>query len=58
MSRLILPGEDSSGTSGSGMHFIKDHVLQFLIIHRSEVDVSFQRFPGNRATKHESQSNP
>lgn len=45
VSSLILPGENSSGASGSGVHFIKDHVLQFLVIHRSEVDVRFQGFP-------------
>lgn len=53
MSWLPLPGENSSGTSGSGVHFIKDHVLQFLVVHRTEVDVSFQRLPEEtRATKH------
>lgn len=43
-----LPGENSSGTSGSGVHLVEDHVLQFLIIHRSKVDVSLQRFPEQR----------
>lgn len=42
---LSLPGENSSGASGSGVHLIKHHVLQFLIIHRSKVDISLQRLP-------------
>lgn len=42
---LIVPGENSSGASGSGVHFIEDHVLQFLIVDGSEVDVGFQGFP-------------
>lgn len=45
MRRLILPGENSSGASGSGVHFIEDHVLQFLIVDGSEVDVGLQGFP-------------
>lgn len=31
------------------MHLIQDHVLQFLIIHRSKVDISLQRFPEDNA---------
>jgi len=45
MGPLILPGENGSGASGSGVHFVNHHVFQFLVIHRSEVDVRLQRFP-------------
>lgn len=59
ISWLILPGEDSSGAPGPGVHLIEDHVLQFLIIHRSEVDVRFQGFPEEkRATRRPPRSNP
>lgn len=44
MRLLALPGEDGSGATGSGVHFVQDHVLQFLVIHRSKVDIRFQRF--------------
>lgn len=40
-----VPGENSSGASGSGVHFVEDHVLQLLIIHWPKIDVSLQRLP-------------
>lgn len=44
-----LPGENGSGASGSGVHLVKNHVLQFLVIHRSKVDISLQRFSEGKA---------
>lgn len=49
---LFSPGENSSGPSSSGMHLVQNHVLQLLVVDRSEVDVRLQRFSEDKRQKH------
>lgn len=50
------PGENGSGASSSGVHLVKNHVLQLLVVDRSEVDVRFQRLSEEKKTEHMTES--